>query len=70
MGYHTLTTTTPPSKSTFHPQGSKVPLGCLPVRSVSPGGTGPKTPSSGTLQYVEQTMCRACVRLLGNSGKY
>jgi hypothetical protein len=35
--------------SAFHLQGSKVPLGCLPVRSLSLGGTEPKTPWSGTL---------------------
>jgi hypothetical protein len=39
--------------STFHLQGSKVPIGCVPVRSLSPVGRGPKTPWSGTLQLLK-----------------
>jgi hypothetical protein len=50
VGFHCLMTTTHTPTSTFHLQGSKLQLGCLPVRSLSPGGAGPKTPWSGTLQ--------------------
>jgi len=39
--------------STFHLQGSRVPLGCLPVKSLSPRGAGPKTPWSRTLQILK-----------------
>jgi hypothetical protein len=49
VGFHSLTTTTHPPTSKFHLQGSKLPLGRLPVRSLSPGGTGPRPPWSGTL---------------------
>ena len=40
----------PPSKtSTFHLEGSTLPFGCLPVRSLSPGGNGtpPRPPGQG-----------------------
>jgi hypothetical protein len=49
MGFHSIMTTTHPPKSNFLLQGSKVPFGCLPVRSLSPGGTRPNTTWSGTL---------------------
>jgi hypothetical protein len=58
VGFHSLTTTTQPSNVNFHLQGSKVPLGCLPVSSLSPGGAGPKTPWSGTLQRRRRRMRR------------
>ena len=47
----------PPSKhqpSIFHLQSSKLPIGRLPVGSLSPGGgTGSKTPWSGTQQFFK-----------------
>jgi len=71
MGYHILTTTTHPSNVNL-PSSGQQSTAWLSARKVCVNGwgTGSKTPSSGTLQYVEQTMCRACVRFLGNSGKY
>ena len=54
MGLHSLTTTTQTPNVNLPSSGQQVTARLSAWRSLSPGGTGPKTPWSGTLQEEEE----------------